>query len=108
MFSNPAAFSITTGLLVAFAAWVIYIRTRAHGTESNVPLVYYALIVYYVVGWSDSTALPPSLVYGSLVLALLLRFEFMSGAFMKVVATIECCALTTIIYFNLSTMFGWT
>lgn len=108
MLSNPAAFSISTGLMVAFACWVIFIRTRAHGSESNVPLVYYGLIVYYVVGWGEWTSLPPSLVYGSLILALLLRFEFMNGPIVKLIATLECCALTTIIYFNLATVLGWS
>lgn len=94
-------------LLAAFACWVVYIRTKGL-SESNVPLVYYGVIVYYVVGWGEFTSLPPLLVYISLLLALVLRFEFMNNAFTKTVSVLECCGLAGIIYFNLSTIFGWT
>lgn len=100
-------FSVSTMLLVAFACWVIYIRTKGH-SESNIPLFYYAVIVYYVVGWGDATSLPPLLVYVSLILALLLRFEFMNTSFTKAVSVLECCGLTAIVYFNLATIFGWS
>ncbi len=100
-------FSMSTLLLVAFAGWVIYIRTKGH-SESNIPLFYYGLIVYYVVGYGEYTSLPPMLVYVSLVLALMLRFEFMNTSFTKAISVLECCGLSAIVYFNLATVFGWT
>ena len=100
-------FSLSTLILVAFACWVIYLRTKGH-SESNIPLFYYGLIVYYVVAYGDSTSLPPLLVYVALVLALLLRFEFMNSQFTKAISVLECCSLTAIVYFNLATVFGWS
>lgn len=100
-------FSLSTLLLVAFACWVVYIRTRGH-SESNIPLFYYGLIVYYVVAYGDATSLPPLLVYVSFVLALLLRFEFMNASFTKAISMLECCGLAGIVYFNLATVFGWS
>jgi len=100
-------FNLSTMLLVAFACWVIYIRTKGH-RDSNIPLFYYAVIVYYVVGYGELTSLPPLLVYVSLALALLLRFEFMNASFTKAVSLLECCGLVGIAYFNLATVFGWS
>src|ERR1051326_5053007 len=96
-----APFNLSTMLLVLFACWVIYIRTKGH-SESNIPLF------YYVVVYGDSTSLPPLLVYVSVVLALMLRFEFMNGPFTKAISVLECCGLAGIVYFNLATVFGWT
>ena len=102
-----APFNLSTMLLVAFACWVIFIRTKG-STESNIPLFYYGIIVYYVIAYGDWTTLPPLLVYVSLVLALLLRFEFMNAQFTKAISVLECCGLAGIVYFNLATVFGWT
>jgi hypothetical protein len=104
---NPTPFDISTALLAAFACWVVYLRAKGH-SDSNIPLFYYGVIVYYVVVYGDWTTLPPLLVYVTLVFALLLRFEFMNASFAKVVGMVECCGLAGIIYFNLSTIFGWT
>jgi hypothetical protein len=104
---NPTPFNVTTGLLAAFACWVVLIRTKGQ-SYSNIPLFYYGVVVYYVVVYGEWTTLPPLLVYVTLIFALLLRFEFMNSAVAKAVSLIECCGLAAIIYFNLSTMFGWT
>jgi len=100
-------FNLSTMLLVAFASWVIYIRTKGN-RESNIPLFYYGVIVYYVVAYGESTSLPPLLVYVSFALALLLRFEFMNASFAKAVSVLECCGLAGIAYYNLATVFGWS
>lgn len=105
---NSSAFSISTMLLGAFACWVIFIRSRANSNESNIPLFYYAVSVYYVVTYGEWTNLPPILVYASCALTLLLRFEFMNTTFSKTVSIFECCALAGIVYFNLATALGWT
>jgi len=106
MESTP--FNTSTGLLVAFACWVIFIRTRANTKESNIPLFYYGLIVYYIITYGEWTSLPPLVVYISLLLALLLRFEFMNSSVTKAISVLECCGLACIVYFNLSTIFGWS
>jgi len=104
---NPTPFNVSTALLAAFACWVAFIRVKGH-SDSNIPLFYYGIVVYYVVVYGDSTSLPPMLVYATLVFALLLRFEFMNSPVAKAVGLIECCGLAAIVYYNLSTVFGWT
>jgi|SRR5579884_878839 len=104
---DSSPFTVTTMLLTAFACWIVYIRTKGN-PDSNIPLVYYGVIIYYVIGWGEYTSLPPMLVYVSLALALVLRFEFMNKGFTKLISVLECCGIATIIYFNLSTIFGWT
>jgi hypothetical protein len=100
-------FNLSTALLIAFACWVIFIRTKGNSTESNIPLFYYGVIVYYIIGYGDWTNLPPLVVYITVVLALLLRFEFMNSGVTKFISVLECCGLACIVYFNLATIFGW-
>ncbi len=100
---NATPFNVSTALLIAFACLVIYLRLKGN-SETNIPLFYYGVIVYYVIAYE---ALPPVVVYISLVLGLLLRFEFMNTKMSKVLRFLECCALGTIIYFNLATILNW-
>ena len=104
---DSSPFTVSTIILVAFACWVFYIRTKGN-VESNIPLFYYGVIIYYVIGYGDYTSLPPMLVYLSLLLALVLRFEFMNKGFTKIVGVLECCGIAGIVYYNLSTIFGWS
>jgi|SRR5579872_1422451 len=97
---NATPFNVSTALLVAFALWVIYLRIKGNA-ETNVPLIYYGIIIYYVVAYE---ALPAFVVYISVVLGLLLRFEFMNARFIKLVSLLECVGLGTIIYFNVATI----
>src|SRR5260370_40801257 len=97
---NATPFNVSRALLIAFACWVIFLRLKGN-RETNIPLFYYGVIVYYVIAYE---ALPPVVVYVSLILGLLLRFEFMNSKFAKFLSMLECCALGTIIYFNLATI----
>jgi hypothetical protein len=101
---DPTPFNVSTALLIAFACWVIYLRLKGN-SDTNIPLIYYGIVVYYVIAYD--TQLQPTVVYIAVVLGLLLRFEFMNVKFMKAVSVLECCALGTIIYFNLATILAW-
>src|ERR1039457_2669083 len=101
---SPTPFNVSTALLIAFACWVIFLRLKGN-SETNIPLIYYGIIVYYVVAYD--TQLSPVFVYIALVLGLLLRFEFMNLKLIKAVSLLECCALGTIVYFNLATILVW-
>ena|SRR5260370_42583024 len=100
---NATPFNVSTALLIAFAGWVIYLRLKGN-SETNIPLFYYGIMVYYMVAYE---ALPPVVVYIALILGLLLRFEFMNTKVAKALMLLECCALGTIIYFNLATIMSW-
>ncbi len=104
---NSSPFNVSTMLLLAFACLVVYLRMKGY-SDSNIPLFYYAIVVYYVIAYREWTNLPPLLVYASLVLALILRFEFMNTACRKTIGTIECAMLAGIMYYNLATVFGWS
>jgi len=101
---NATPFNVSTALLIAFALWVIYLRFKGNA-ETNIPLFYYGIIIYYVVAYET---MPPFVVYISVVLGLLLRFEFMNAKFVKLVSLLECGALGTIIYYNLATILSWS
>jgi hypothetical protein len=89
------AFSFSTALLVAFAAFVIYTRYR-NWLDSNVPLIFYVIMLVYTN--SLDGGLNPMIVYIALGLGLILRFEFMNSGFAKVVKSAEIVMLCVIIF----------
>lgn len=93
---------------MVFACYIVYLRTKGHSNDTNIPLVYYGLIVYYIIGYGEWTTLPPLVVYVSLVLALLLRFEFMNAGFSKFIRALECSGLACIVCYNFATILGWS
>ena len=64
---------LATILLIAGAGLVIYLRTKRQ-PESNIPLMYFIALVAYAAVMGGS--IPAWVTYAGLVVALLLRFEF--------------------------------
>lgn len=100
---NANSLNITELLVVALAvvAAVLLMRKRY---DSNIPLLFYfALIVF-----SNATdrEIHPYLLYAGLIFAMLLRFEFMGGGFMKFVAFMTTASLVVIIYAMVSDVFA--
>jgi len=89
-------FSVTTALLAAFAAFVDYIRMK-NWLDSNVPIFFYVCLLAYGRFFGDSK-IPLWLMLTGFGLTLLLRFEFMSATFIKIVKVAEYAALALIIY----------
>lgn len=102
--ANP--FNFSTTLLIAFACWVLYIRAKAP-PDTNIPLIYYGVMIYYTIMYEPQVRVPPMIIYASLVLALVLRFEFMNSAFAKFIGVLEFCGIGAIIYYCLSTIYRW-
>jgi hypothetical protein len=99
MLSDFASF--TVGLLAAFGAFIIYTRFR-NRLDSNIPLMFYALMIVYVNKWEG----PPAwLVYAGLALALVLRFEFMNETLTRIVKLLDIGAVCAIIYFLIAPLF---
>jgi|SRR5581483_1882679 len=94
LLSNNA---VTTGLLVAFALFVVYIRMK-NWMHSNIPIYFYILFLIYMRSIDDGV--PFWLICTAFALGLMLRFEFMGSGFMKFVKTLEMCALGGIIYLS--------
>lgn len=99
-------FNFSTTLLIAFACWVLYLRAKAP-RESNIPLIYYGVMIYYIIMYESQVRVPPVLIYISLILALILRFEFMNSAFSKFIGALEYCTIGLTVYYCLDTIYRW-
>jgi hypothetical protein len=93
-------FSVTTLLLVAFALFVVYIRTK-NWLDSNVPIIYYVAMITYVKS-IDNPRLPLWVVLVGFALGGLLRFEFMNTVFTRIIKTLGLATLAVIIYLSLA------
>lgn len=82
-----------TGLIATFAllmgaTWIACMRFRMK-TDSSWPMIFYLVLVVYSNQFDQ--AIPPYVLYVSVVCALLLRFEFLNErliAFVKIIETI--------------------
>jgi hypothetical protein len=92
---NASSVNVTEVLVIGLAvvAAVLVMRKRY---DSNVPLLFYFVLVLFN-NMSDRGA-NPYLLYTGLILALLLRFEFMGGSFAKLVAILTTASLGLIIW----------
>jgi hypothetical protein len=97
------AFTVTTGLLIGFAVFVAYIRYK-NWLDSNVPIIFYVALLAYALKFGDLTKLPMWLILTGFGLGLVLRFEFMSPFFIKLVKILELGALAMIVYLSLATI----
>lgn len=92
---NATSLNVTEVLVIALAvtAAVLLMRKRY---DSNVPLLFYFVLVLFS-NMSDRGA-NPYVLYSGVILALLLRFEFMGGSFAKFVAFLNTASLGVIIW----------
>ncbi len=94
-------FNGSTVVFVAITVWVLSVRIRGV-VDSNWPLFYYVAVVAYSAVFPGY--LDPAFVYAGVVCALLLRFEFMGGFFLKIVRVIEIIVLAYYAYAAISAM----
>ncbi len=90
-----STYTFTTSLLMIFALLVVYTRMK-NWMESNIPLMFYAIMIVYTHSYADR--IPAIPLYVGLGLALLLRFEFMAGNIMRVVKFFEFCVIGAVLY----------
>ncbi len=95
------ASTVTTGLLVAFAILVIFIRSKTW-LDSNVPLFFYAIMIFYTR--AVDSRVPFLLILVGLGASLLLRFEFMNTFMIRAVKYLEMAVLAVIIYLCMQTV----
>ncbi len=100
---NPSSLNVTEILVVALAvvATLMVLRKRY---SSNLPLLFYFMLMMFN-NMSDR-GVNPYLLYAGLILAMFLRFEFMGGNFVKVVAFLTSGSLVVIIYLMVSEVFS--
>lgn len=97
------AFSVTTALMMAFAAFVIFTRFR-NWLDSNVPILFYVGLIIYERWAAEISKVPWWLLLACFGLGLTLRFEFMNTFFTKFVKLLEVIALAAIIYLLFGTL----
>jgi|SRR5579862_3103200 hypothetical protein len=100
---NATSLNVTELLVISLAvvAAILVLRKRY---ESNVPLLFYFVLV--VFNNMSDRGTNPYLLYAGLILALLLRFEFMGGSFAKLVAFLTTASLGVIIWMMMSEVFA--
>jgi len=87
---------LSTFILMAMTIGVLYFRYGSQTFDSNWPLVYYALAVLHLQWFPDG--LSQQLVFATILAAMFIRFEFLSGIFAKIVQFWEYAGLTLIAY----------
>jgi hypothetical protein len=92
---GAASFNVTTALLVVGALFIVYLRLR-NWFDTNVPLIYYGLMVVYTNALDG--LLKPWVIYFGVALALLLRFEFMNVQCTRAVKSFELLVLAVIVW----------
>jgi len=95
--------NMTTLLIVALAMVGMFMMIRKR-YESNLPLFFYFIALLFT-NMTDRSV-NPVLMYVGLILALLLRFEFMNTGFAKVVAFFATSSMALIVYVFLAEVFG--
>ena len=99
----PTTFNITTLSLLCLTVWVLWTRYRTQ-LENNWPLFYYIALVAYTKKFEESIS--PNWVFVCVVMALLLRFEFLGGKVLQLVKLIETIGLLYVILRCLTLLFG--
>lgn len=94
MYYRVTTLDITTALLIAFAAVVIYTRLRGW-IESNIPILFYLAMIVYTNALEGRM---PPWVYLGFGFALLLRFEFMTGKLIAAIKLAELGVLAVLVY----------
>jgi hypothetical protein len=92
---NATSLNVTEVLVIVLAvmAATMVLRKRY---DSNLPLFFYFVLVVFN-DMSDRGA-DPYILYTGLVLAMLLRFEFMGGGFAKFIAFLATASIGVIIW----------
>jgi len=91
-------YTVTTALMVAFAVLVIWVRTK-NWLDSNVPLYFYVILIFYMRAVDGS--IPLWLILAGFGGTMLLRFEFMNPALTRSVKFLEICALCGMVYLGM-------
>jgi hypothetical protein len=100
---NATSLNVTELLVVVLAVvstWMV-VRKRY---SSNLPLLFYFVLIMF--GNMSDREVNPYLLFAGLLLAMFLRFEFMGGGIVKLVAFMTSASLVVIIYLMMSEVFS--
>ena len=94
-----SAINLTALLVVALAILTVFFLLRKR-YDSNLPLLFYFIAITFTNAFDRPVN--PFIMYSGLVLALLLRFEFMGQAFTKLIAFFATGFLVMVIWSMMS------
>jgi hypothetical protein len=97
MNATPTNMTAILVVCLALVSIVVLLRKRY---ESNLPLLFYFVAVVFANLFGRPVN--PFIMYGGLSFALLLRFEFMGGAVMKIVSFLAVLGLFTMVWAMMS------
>lgn len=99
---NATSLNVTEILVVALAVVALFMVLRKR-YSSNLPLLFYFALILF----TDATerGVNPYVLYAGLVFAMFLRFEFMGGTLVKLVAFMTTASLLVITYLMMSDVF---
>jgi hypothetical protein len=93
-----SASSVTAVLLIAFGVFVMYTQWK-NWFDSNLPIIFY-MIFFSFTQSIEGGAVPYWLILAGFGLALVLRSEFMSTGFTRVIKYLELGALGAMLYLS--------
>lgn len=100
---QPTPHNVITLLLAAFALYVLYCLSKRQ-RDSNLPILFYVLVAAF--NHFSDRPVNTYLMAGGLILALLVRFEFMNAGFAKVLLLLQIAGITAIAMSFVSEVFG--
>lgn len=100
---NATSLNVTEVLVICLAvvAALAVVRKRY---DSNLPLLFYFVLIMFSNMSDRGTS--PYLLYPGLILAMLLRFEFMGGGFAKFIGFLATATLGVIIWMMTAEVFA--
>ena len=103
MVFNPSPTNVTALLVVAIAMLAIVLLMRKR-YDSNIPLLSYFVVVTFTS--AVERPINPYLLYSGILLALVLRFEFMGKGFTKFIAFFATFSLLGVVVEMMSDVFS--
>jgi hypothetical protein len=89
------AFNVLTIIFIVLSIGLIKTRLSGGKLDNNLPLIFYVFLVLYARGYEG--AYNNYVIFAAVIAALLLRFEFLGGIFLKLVVAVEVCSLGYVI-----------
>ena len=100
---DPTPMNFTLMLVLAFGAWALQSAAKQRA-DVNVPLVFYAVILIF--NRMSDKGLNVPLILAGIVLASLVRFEFLNKFFLKWITILQMVVLVMILWNGLVAIFG--
>jgi hypothetical protein len=103
LYFDPTPINFTLMLVLALGAWAIHSASKQR-VDVNVPLIFYAVIL--VFNRLADKGLNVPLILAGIVMASLIRFEFLNKSFVKWISYIQMAILVMILWNGLVAIFG--